>query len=91
MLSIENYVKAIVQKQNEIQVSVLLLEKQKKIKENIIQDKREENNALNQEQTLQSMSLARLSKRERVNKSLEEKIIQRKNSKGDRANKSRRT
>lgn len=71
--------KAIVQKQNEIQVSVLLLEKQRKIKENIIQDKREENNALNQEQTLQSMSLARLSEKEKeLNKSLEEKIIQRK-------------
>lgn len=67
------------QKQIALEKTILVLEKQKEIKENLVDDKRMENMVLSQEQSQQSVSLAALSQKEKeLKKALEDKNKQRK-------------
>lgn len=66
-------------KQEELEKSILVLEKQKAIKQNLIDNKRVENQLLTQEQSQQSVSLAALSQKEKeLKKALEAKKKKRK-------------
>jgi len=70
---------AINKKQTDLEKSILVLKKQKEIKQNLIDDKRVEKDLLNQEQAQQSVSLAALSEKEKeLKKALEEKKKKRK-------------
>ena len=67
------------EKQAAIEKNILVLEKQKEIKQNLIDDKKVENELFNQEQVQQSISLAALSEKEKeLKQALEEKKKQRK-------------
>ena len=66
-------------KQADLEKSILVLEKQRKIKQNLIDDKQVEKELLNQEQAQQSVSLAALSEKEKeLKKALDEKKKKRK-------------
>ena len=70
---------AINEKQIALEKSIIVLEKQKEIKQNLIDEKRVEYELFNQEQAQQSISLATLSEKEKeLKKALEEKKKQRK-------------
>ena len=67
------------EKQVALEKSIIVLEKQKEIKQNLIDDKRVEYELFNQEQAQQSISLAALSEKEKeLKKALEENKKQRK-------------
>jgi len=67
------------QKQSSLEISIIVLKKQHSLKQNLIDNKRFENRLLNQEQALQSVSLAALSEKEKELKSaLNQKRKQRK-------------
>lgn len=66
-------------KQEELEKSILVLEKQREIKQNLIDNKRVENELLTQERSQQSVSLAALSQKEKeLKKALDEKKKKRK-------------
>jgi septal ring factor EnvC (AmiA/AmiB activator) len=71
--------KEISNKQLELEKSILVLEKQRQIKQNLIDNKRVENELLTQERSQQSVSLAALSQKEKeLKKALEVKKKKRK-------------
>lgn len=75
----EQQAQQIKDKQERLEKVILVLEKQKEIKENLVKDKRSENNLLSQEQSQKSFSLAALSQKEKeLKKALEDKNKQRK-------------
>ena len=67
------------EKQTELQNSIMILKKQKSIKQNLIENKQAEYELYNKEQAQEAISLAALSEKEKeLKKSLEAKKIQRK-------------
>lgn len=75
----EYQAKLIGEKKEALAKTILVLEKQKSIKENLVDDKRAENSLLSQEKSQQSVSLAVLAEKEKeLKRALEEKKKQRK-------------